>query len=402
MSDTNAGSHALADSDSQVPRGSLQARGRAKGLLQADNDSAFRRALLRQSRPGKVELERGDWVLYWRQVRGNSTIERGRWHGPAQVVAVEQKRIVWLSHLGRLIRASPNQVRPASLREYVNLPRDDDGQVVDDKPQGRNYIELVGDPDVSVGDDHMNNGEELLSEGGGYSPVTPINSSAMEQPEQEDFPADEKGNKELAPHEVPIPDDGSEDLLFGDDVTLEPSTSGVWEINFQESDWEPEVAEAFCAHPEMLEQVWLTTGEKKKRVEVDYRAQTKGDRALFDAAKAKEVQAWIDHGTVKRVTKGTLSPEQVLRCRWILSWKNPAPGSTEKKSKGQGWLFWVLRILVCSQNRMTLQLCQRMANSCCCNKWHPGDGNLSTSTYPRLFSRDMGMVELWGYMHHLN
>jgi hypothetical protein len=88
----------------------------------------------------------------------------------------------------------------------------------------------------------MNNGEELLSEGGGYSPVTPINSSAMEQPEQEDFPADdmveeneEKGNKELAPHEVPIPHDGSEELLFGDDVTLEPSTSGVWEINFHRS-----------------------------------------------------------------------------------------------------------------------------------------------------------------------
>jgi hypothetical protein len=85
----------------------------------------------------------------------------------------------------------------------------------------------------------------------------------------------------------------------------------------------------------MLEQVWLTTGEKKKRVEVDYRAQTKGDRALFDAAKAKEVQAWIDHGTVKRVTKGTLSPEQVLRCRWILTWKNPAPGSTERRAKAR-------------------------------------------------------------------
>ena len=347
VSDTNAGSHALADSD--TPEGVkfredlFRREAARKAYVQADNDSAFRRALLRQSRPGKVELERGDWVLYWRQVRGNSRIERGRWHGPAQVVAVEHKRIVWLSHLGRLIRASPNQVRPASLREYVNLPRDDDGQVMDDKPQGRNYVELVGDPDEGAGDDHRSQGEDLLSEGGGYSPGTPINSSAMEQPEQEDFPADDmveenddKGNEGLAPHEIPIPDsDGSEDSLFGDDVTFKHSTSGVWEINFQESDWVPEIAEAFCAHPEMLEQVWLTTGEKKKRVEVDYRAQTKGDRALFDAAKAKEVQAWIDHGTVKRFTKGTLSPEQVLRCRWILTWKNPSPGSTERRAKAR-------------------------------------------------------------------
>ena len=343
VSDPNASSHALADSD--TPEGVkfredlFRREAARKAYVQADNDSAFRRALLRQSRPGKIELEKGDWVLYWRQVRGNSRIERGRWHGPAQVVAVEQRRIVWLSHLGRLIRASPNQVRPASLREYMNLPKGDDGQVMDEKPQGRNYVELVGDPEDG---DHQIHGEEQMSDGGGYSPGTPINSSAVEQPEQEYFPGDdsveengESRDSGLAPHEIPVPEDDSDDGLFGDDIGIKPSTDGIWEINFNDTEWEPEIADAFCAHPEMIEQVWLTTGEKKKRVEVDYRTQTKEDRALFDAAKSKEVQAWIDHGTVKRVTKGTLSPEQVLRCRWILTWKNPAPGSTERRAKAR-------------------------------------------------------------------
>eukprot|EP00435_Cladocopium_sp_Y103_P009141 s696_g2.t1 len=353
VSDGDASSHSVADSD--TPEGvrfrqDLFRRETArKAYVQADNDSAFRRALLRQSRPGKVDLDKGDWVLYWRQSRNNSRIERGRWFGPAQVVAVEQKRVVWLSHLGRLIRASPNQIRPASLREYLNLPKGQDGEVRDEEPQGRNYLELDGDPEEqAVGSNP--NGDGGIPDDEGYSPGSPIatpmaTSELEEQPEQEDFPVDGsegagisghgENDRELEPHEVPLPDDGADDLLFGDDVTVESSVGGVWEFVLPEDEWEPEVAEAFCAHPEILEQVLLTTGEKRKRVEVDYRKQTPGDRALFDAAKTKEIQAWIDHGTVKRVTRGTLSSDQIMRCRWILTWKSPSPGMTERRAKAR-------------------------------------------------------------------
>ena len=98
-----------------------------KAFVQADNDSAFRRALLRRSRPGQLHYEPKDWVLYWRRSKGNNRLERGRWYGPAQVVVMEGKKVIWLSHLGRLIRASPEQLRPASLREYHKLPKDGEG-----------------------------------------------------------------------------------------------------------------------------------------------------------------------------------------------------------------------------------------------------------------------------------
>ena len=42
-------------------------------------------------------------------------------------------------------------------------------------------------------------------------------------------------------------------------------------------------------------------------MEVDYRAQTPEDQALFDAAKAKEIKAWIDHGLSNKWQKA-LSP----------------------------------------------------------------------------------------------
>ena len=34
------------------------------------------------------------------------------------MIVVEGRKVIWLSHLGRIIRASPEQIRPASLREY--------------------------------------------------------------------------------------------------------------------------------------------------------------------------------------------------------------------------------------------------------------------------------------------
>ena len=56
---------------------------------------------------------------------------------------------------------------------------------------------------------------------------------------------------------------------------------------------------------------------------------------LFDEAKRKEVQASVDHGAVKKLTKGTLNPEQIMRPRWIVTWKNPLPGSTEFRAKAR-------------------------------------------------------------------
>lgn len=84
--DSDASSHSLAESS--LPervrfKENLSRREHAwKAFVQAGNDSFFRRALLRQSRPGKVEYEAGDWVLYWRKTKGGSRIERAGGMGP--------------------------------------------------------------------------------------------------------------------------------------------------------------------------------------------------------------------------------------------------------------------------------------------------------------------------------
>ena len=85
ISADNAATHSLADSE--LPEGvtfrrDLQHREQARAaFVQADNDCAYRRALLRRTRPRATNFEPGDWVLYWRRQRGGTRGERGWWHG---------------------------------------------------------------------------------------------------------------------------------------------------------------------------------------------------------------------------------------------------------------------------------------------------------------------------------
>ena len=98
-SDTEAASHALADSE--TPEGqrfleSLKIREQARtAFIQVDNSASFRRALLRRTRTERLDWEPGDYVLCWRRRGGNLRREHGRWHGPG--------KIIWISHAGRLI-----------------------------------------------------------------------------------------------------------------------------------------------------------------------------------------------------------------------------------------------------------------------------------------------------------
>eukprot|EP00435_Cladocopium_sp_Y103_P035397 s1051_g9.t1 len=292
ISDADAASHSLAESS--LPEGvrfkeNLQRRETArKAFVQADNDSSFRRALLRQSRPGKVEYEAKDWVLYWRRTKGNSRIERGRWFGPAQVIAVQHPNVLWLSHLGRLIRASPEQVRPASLREYTNLPKGDDGRIRDEQPMGRGYIDLgVVSPheesfpeEVSVENPPETGIQDTPMSELSYTPTTPLES----QPEQEEFPQEPSNPEESLRGSVddvdgedgpiagdgryvPIPDDGSDDGLFGDDLDVPLDNFGVWEISLVEQEFEIPTANLLCQEPTVFEEVFIATGDRKKRVE---------------------------------------------------------------------------------------------------------------------------------------
>ena len=114
-------------------------------FIQADNGSSYRRALLRRSRPSCQKFDARDWVLYWRRHKGGSRGERGRWYGPSQVICSDPK-VVWLSHCGRLIRAAPEQLRSASMREWKAVAQQlGNSTTLGSVGQGvRGVVDLVG------------------------------------------------------------------------------------------------------------------------------------------------------------------------------------------------------------------------------------------------------------------
>ena len=63
----------------------------------------------------------GQWVPYWIKRSHPNRQAAGRWHGPARVLSTEDQPIVWLRHGTNTIRAPPEYIRPASLREWNQI-----------------------------------------------------------------------------------------------------------------------------------------------------------------------------------------------------------------------------------------------------------------------------------------
>ena len=130
--------------------------------------------------------------------------------------------MVWLSHGHRLVRASPEQLRPASLREWRAAREADQPQTVEralHQARHRDYIDLDSD-------------EVPATDGSG--PVPTVETEPLEdlpEPEREESVRTEHVPVDLDPAEVPVPDDdfseeGSDPLLFGDHLefwTPDPS-----------------------------------------------------------------------------------------------------------------------------------------------------------------------------------
>ena len=114
--------------------------------------------------------------------------------------------------------------------------------------------------------------------------------------------------------------------------------TGVWEIELCESHWATMNQATVEVSSEQLhvffaEHAMIASTARKQKVEVKYRDLAPEDQKLFDAP--KEINAWIDYGTIQKVTQGTLRSNQTMRCRWILSWKAPEVGGVGRRAKAR-------------------------------------------------------------------
>ena len=72
---------------------------------------------------------------------------------------------------------------------------------------------------------------------------------------------------------------------------------------------------------------FAVTGGDTKRVEVDERKMTEGDRKLCRRANEAELQSWPDHKVFDVVNRRVADTDRVMRVRWVLTWHQQSQGT---------------------------------------------------------------------------
>ena len=352
--------HLLADSDCAAGlqfRQQLAFRECARRAYHiADNDAALRRAVLRRSNPVRGSYRTGEWVMVWKQ--GNGALP-GQWMGPMKVVIHENGKRVWTTMASKLYRCAPEHVRPVSASEAqsIILTPDDKssseiarhlGQI-----QGQGITQAIDlNQNTSNTEQNMTAPTPIQVEGEsepsqGESPSTPdcqIPSSSSIQPDQEQEPDLQPVPNKLEeipedPASVPVPSDDDDLICEGlwcvdipevNQETLSPSLEEAWRMEVLVSEdciqeWRG------SDHPE--EMSFLVTAACRQRSEVKLSQLSSSEKEEFQKAKNKEIQNWLKTNTVTEILRSKLSPEQILRRRWILTWKPLDPSDIDPKTK---------------------------------------------------------------------
>ena len=76
---------------------------------------------------------------------------------------------------------------------------------------------------------------------------------------------------------------------------------------------------------------FVATAAKRQRSEVKLSQLTAQEKQMFQDAKTKEIDSWLSTDTVTRVLRHQIPEGNLMRCRWILTWKpvDPSENTTE-------------------------------------------------------------------------
>ena len=315
-----------------------------KAFYDADNNMSIRRAALRRTRPDRGQYEPGEWVMYWRK----SETKQG-WLGPAKVVQQDAQHSVFCLHLGTLIRAAPEHIRPVSALEAKLVPESEMTSThvqnrVEATPQAPEVIPTAtGEQQEQHTSENQPNNNQIAVPSTNNNPTTNSSSSSSDQPDQE--PEAPSENIESQQPEdgtnIPVPEsDEDEELIcdtllsIDDDVDIFQSQNQDQRLGWKcEFDIDTDMIDInLCATDEII---MLASSQKKAKNEVKLCQLNKDELAEFEKAKEAEVANWLKTGTVSKALRNSLSPEQILRCRWIHVWKPLEDKADQAKHGGR-------------------------------------------------------------------
>ena len=302
----------------------------------ADNSDVLRRALLRRACPSRGIFMKGDWVMTWK----GGPIGQQKWTGPHRVILQDENHTVWCTSNGKLIRSAPENTRRSlpeeGSPEGPELPPDITSMTqqinrmnhLDNQEDLQQEMPLENNPENSPNNPHEDNTHEPDPNNHDATPHDSQNES-LSQPDQEPENLTPEGSQnepmnspEGEPTESLAPED--QELLYitshepSNAFTCEESGSLSWSCEF-----DIHLEEPLRTRMPNTEETWmlLATASKKQRTEVKLSNLNSTELTEFQKAKQAEVDNWIKTGTISAILRNQIPEEQILRCRWILTWK---------------------------------------------------------------------------------
>jgi hypothetical protein len=288
----------------------------------------------------------------------------GVWSGPLQVIIQEDQRVVWVTQGNKLYRIAPEHLRPLSaVQEWrQGVPTESESLQVS---QGQSVVprhgmiqfhnQAIPSNNHNTNNRQSNNGPNQFTH---HNHQSTSSQDSQEQPDQEPEeganPSEIPNNSDVSPNdmpstlesenqaavpatnpvEVPIPvGDSDDELCVEDHDCFHLSQDKCWkfEVNISQHDIETWKREENPHHMS-----FVAAAAKRQRSEVKLSQLTQQERSLFEAAKAKEIDSWLSTETVTKIMRHQIPEGNLLRCRWILTWKpvDPSdlkPGQTQAK-----------------------------------------------------------------------
>ena len=350
LSDESLPAHTVATQENQEWtaeefRNQLKAREVARRSFHtADNSDSLRRVMLRRSCPSRGQYQKGQWVMIWR----TTGPQKQSWIGPHRVIIQDETHTIWTTQAGKLYRSAPENVR-RSLPEEGEPGGPDLPEDLTQIQQQLNRIYQHPDAMQSIPEhdtlEPVNPNQPL--------PLSPEirptevpehdrrDSSASESIPQPDQEPDTQSRQETQSPDaasIDIPTDQAEGFITCADEECALVSTTVDHLAWR-CEFELTVPEDVINQPPSPEETWilLATSAKKQRTEVRLSELTTSEREEFAAAKQAEVNNWIKTETLSVLLRDQIPADQVLRCRWILTWKplDVADGGVDSQSTKQ-------------------------------------------------------------------
>lgn len=292
--------------------------------------------------------------MIWREGKGDYP---GSWQGPMRVVVHENQQTIWTTAQSKLYRVAPEHVRPVTAVEAQGIQVSSQDNPISVIAQQLSSVRNQG-----VTQAHHQEGPSgpVMEETQPIPNAPPIDNSVEVPPSVSDVqPDDEPGapstvNSEGQEYEsmpsqvlptesavnIPIPED-DEELICDSLICVDPQPNVIDQV--QETHcWKCEVLvtdhdiRRWSAEEDPTELAFVVSAAKRQRAEVKLSQLTNQEKAQFDKAKEAEIQNWLNTGTVSKILREKIAHEQILRCRWILTWKPIDPAESTSKTTSPG------------------------------------------------------------------